>query len=88
MMSKKKMINFGMHIFDDFVLQFIIQLEHVKWEKKMIKRQLFTPSTQVKGVKGLRVVDASIMPDLVLGNTNIPIIALVERAADLIKNNI
>jgi glucose dehydrogenase (acceptor) len=46
-----------------------------------------TPSTCVKGVKGLRVIDASIMPTIISGNTNIPTIAIAERAADLIKNN-
>lgn len=47
-----------------------------------------TPDTKVKGVKGLRVIDASIMPTIVSGNTNIPTIAIAERAADLIKNNV
>lgn len=41
-----------------------------------------TPDTKAKGVKGLRVVDASIIPDCPSGNTNIPIIAVSERAAD------
>jgi choline dehydrogenase len=42
------------------------------------------PQLRVRGVTGLRVVDASVFPTLPRGNTNAPVIAVAERAADLI----
>lgn len=43
------------------------------------------PHLRVHGITGLRVVDGSIMPTLIGGNTNAPIIAIAERAVDLIR---
>lgn len=41
---------------------------------------------RVHGVSGLRVIDASVMPDITSGNTNAPTVAIAEKGADLVRD--
>jgi glucose dehydrogenase (acceptor) len=76
---------------ESFVRKYTVTVYHPTGTCQMGKEEdpmtVVTPSTRVKGVKGLRVIDASIIPLIISGNTNVPTIAIAERAADLIKKN-
>jgi choline dehydrogenase len=79
---------------DEEVLQLIGQraetLYHPTGTCKMGNDSMAVVDAQmrVRGIEGLRVVDASIMPAVIGGNTNAPTIMIAEKAADLIKNSV
>ena len=45
------------------------------------------PSLRVRGVRGLRIIDASIMPNIVSANTNAPVLALASKGLELLRRD-
>lgn len=70
----------------NFIRQYAESIYHPVGTCKMGQDEMAVVDSElrVRGVDGLRVVDASIMPTLISGNTNAPVIAIAEKAAELI----
>jgi choline dehydrogenase-like flavoprotein len=54
---------------------------------RTIRSAVVDPDLRIHGLDGLRVIDASVMPDLVGGMINAPVIMIAERGADLVRGS-
>jgi len=74
---------------DDYIRATNITVHHpagtCKMGVAMDRMAVVDPELRVFGTEGLRVVDGSVMPDLIGGHINAPIIMIAEKAADLIR---
>jgi choline dehydrogenase-like flavoprotein len=90
-LQKKEMYTEGVHADDDIrslLRQRVDTVYHPVGTCKMGVNDTMAvvdPKLRVYGLEGLRVVDASVMPTLIGGNTNAPTIMIGEKAADMIK---
>jgi choline dehydrogenase len=74
---------------EDFVRETVETLYHPIGTCKMGSDKLAVVDSKLKvhGINNLRIVDASVMPRIVAGNTNAPVIMIAEKAADLITQS-
>jgi len=74
---------------DEHIRNTAITLHHplgtCKMGRETDESAVVDPHLCVRGVEGLRVVDASVMPDPISGNINAPVIMIAEKAADIIR---
>ena len=48
------------------------------------ERSVVDPNLRVRGISNLRIVDASVMPDITSGGINAPVLMIAEKASDFI----
>lgn len=71
---------------DSVLKEHIMELYHPCCTAAMGK--VVDETLKVKGVEGLRVIDASVMPEITRSNTNAPTVMIAEKASDMIKQTL
>ena len=66
----------------------ITRSARVGWVPPRIQHSVVDAELRVHGVEALRVVDASVFPDIVGGNINAPVVMIAEKAADLMRGRV
>lgn len=72
---------------DDYIRQTTVTVHHPGCTCRMgsdPETTVVDPQLKVRGIRGLRVVDASVFPTLIAGNTNAAVVMIAEKAADMI----
>jgi choline dehydrogenase-like flavoprotein len=71
---------------DDWIRRTVGTVSHPAGTAKMgpDEAAVVDSELRVRGIEGLRVADASVMPDLTSGHINAPVLMIAERAADII----
>merc|ERR1712039_729728 len=69
-------------LIEDFVRHFAMTVYHPTSTCRI--GDVVDPELRVKGVQGLRVIDASVMPNVISGNTNAPSIMIGEKGAEMV----
>ena len=74
---------------DEHIRDTAITLHHplgtCKMGRETDETAVVDPHLRVRGVERLRVIDASVMPDLISGNINAPVMMIAEKASDMIR---
>lgn len=74
---------------DCYIRQYTMTIYHMSCTAKMgpptDPMAVVDPQLRVYGIKGLRVIDASIMPTITNGNIHAPVVMIAEKGADLVK---
>jgi len=84
--SVTKSVNQVLRDLDNIGNSFDNSVKYDSEQKEFIKKQILDEKLKIYGLENIRVVDASVMPEITSGNLNAPTLMIAERAAEFILN--